>query len=122
MCIPPHEDPRILCHRHLGELDKTAGRFVQWPGDLIRQVHLPESISAENYGQGAERMTWIEEDCAQPLLRRRVLDHRETRIAGGAVMIVHRNLEVSALEAGIRRINSKALAASPRNLKGTQGD
>ena len=67
-------------------------------------------------------MTWIEEDGAQPLRSRRVLDHCETRIAVGAVMIVHRNLEVSALEAGICRINSKALAASPGDLNDVQDD
>jgi len=67
-------------------------------------------------------MTWIEEDGAQLLRSRRVLDHRETRIAGGAVVIVHRNLEVSALEAGICRIDSETLAASPGDLDGIQED
>ena len=67
-------------------------------------------------------MTWIEEDGAQLLRSRRGLDHRETRIAGGIVVIVHRNLEVSALEAGIRRIDSEALAASPGDLNDIQED
>jgi len=67
-------------------------------------------------------MTWIEEDGAQLLRSSRVLDHRETRIAGRAVMIVHRNLEVSALEAGIHSIDSEALAASPGDLNGVQED
>jgi len=67
-------------------------------------------------------MTWIEEDGAQLLRSRRGLDHRKTRIAGGIVVIVHRNLEVSALEAAIRRIDSEALAASPGDLNDIQED
>ena len=66
-------------------------------------------------------ITWIEEDATKLLgSGRRVLCHREACITGRAVMIVHRDLEVSTLEIWIGRVEPKALAASPRNLQYTQ--
>ena len=64
-------------------------------------------------------MTWIEKDGTQfPRSGRGVLDHRKTCRSSGAIIIVHWNLEESALEIVIRGINSKVLATTPRNLQG----
>ena len=69
-------------------------------------------------GRWTEWITWIEEDGAQ--LRRdgrAVLDHRQMCRTGGAVVVVHRNIEGSALQVGVRGIDSKTLTATPRDLQ-----
>ena len=69
---------------------------------------------------GGEWITWIEKDGPQLLPSRRQLDHREARIAGGAIMIIHRNLQVPAFQAGVRDVRAKALTTPPGNLRHTQ--
>jgi hypothetical protein len=76
--------------------------------------------SAEGGERAGELITWIEEDTTELLRSRGVLDYRKACVTGGGVMIVHRNLEVGAFKVGIRRVNPKALAISPRNLDGVQ--
>ena len=61
-------------------------------------------------------MTWIEEEATQFIRGRSVLDYCETRIPGRAIVIVHRNLKIPALKVGIRGVDSKDFAASPRDL------
>ena len=59
-------------------------------------------------------ITWIEEYCTI-LLRNScsVLDHRKACRSSGAVMVVHRNFEESALEVRVRGIDSKDRAVVP---------
>ena len=67
-------------------------------------------------------MTWIEEEATQLLRGRSVLDYCETSIPSRAIVIVHRDLKVSALKVGIRGIDSKNFTPSPRDLRSIQGD
>ena len=61
-------------------------------------------------------MTWIEEKVTQLLRGRSVLDYCETSIPSRAVVVVHWDLKIPALKAGIRGIDSKSFATSPRDL------
>jgi predicted transcriptional regulator len=70
----------------------------------------------------AESFTWIEEEPALPIPSGCVFCDRNACIASGAIVIVHRDLDVCALEVGIGGIKPKALATSPRNLEGIQED
>ena len=67
-----------------------------------------------------EYFTWVEEDGTQLLRCRSILNYRKARVANRTVVIVHWDLEISALEVGVRGINTEYLAASPRNLEGVQ--
>ena len=70
-----------------------------------------------------EWITWVEEDGTQ-LIRngRGVLDHRKACRSGRAVVIIHWNLEVSALQVRVRGINSEVPATAPGNLQAIQED
>ena len=73
--------------------------------------------------QQRERITWIEEDAAQLLGSScSILNHRKACLAGRAVVIVHWDLEISALEVRIRAVDPKAVATSPGNLQYTRKD
>jgi hypothetical protein len=65
-------------------------------------------------------ITWVDEDGT--LLRSScgILDHCEACRPGGGVVVVHRNIEGSALEVGVRGINSKASTTAPRDLQDIQ--
>ena len=73
--------------------------------------------------QQRERITWIEEDAAQLLGSGcSILDHGKACFTGRAVVIVHWDLEISALEVGIRAVDPKSLTISPRNLQYVRED
>lgn len=61
--------------------------------------------------------TWVEENATQFLRGCSVLDYGKSRIASRAVVIVHRNLEVSTLKVWIRGSDTEDLAIPPRNLQ-----
>lgn len=63
-------------------------------------------------------MTWIEEDGTLLGGGGGVFDDGKACGSGGCVMIVHRNLEGSALQASFGGIDSKTLAVAPRKLQG----
>ena len=68
-----------------------------------------------------EWITWIEENSTE--LRRNGrgdLDHRKVCRSSRAVMIVHRDIEGSALQVGVRGINAEARTATPSNLQRVQ--
>ena len=68
-------------------------------------------------------VTRIEEDGAQLLVCGcGQLDDGEACISSRAVVIVHRDLEVCALQVGDGDVHSEALAAAPGNLQDTQED
>jgi hypothetical protein len=65
-------------------------------------------------------MTWVEEDGALLQSSRGILDHRKACRSSRVVVVVHRNIEGSALQVGIRGIDPEALTAPPRNLQDIQ--
>ena len=67
-------------------------------------------------------MTWVVEDATQLLRCRRIFGHRQARDPSRGVVIVHRNLKVTALDVRICGANSKSLTIPPRNLEDIQGD
>ena len=75
-------------------------------------------ILIEYYGQEVRRTTWIEEDNTLLESSRGILDDRKVCRSGRAVVMVYWNLEVSALQAGFRVIDSQALIAAPRKFQG----
>ena len=62
-------------------------------------------------------VTWIEKDGPQLLPSRRQLYHREARNACGAIVIIHRDVEVPAFQVGTRGISAKALTTPPGDLQ-----
>jgi hypothetical protein len=65
-------------------------------------------------------MTWVKEDGTLLGSSRGILDHREACRSSRAVMVIHQNIEGSALQVGVRGIDPKALTAPPRNLQDIQ--
>jgi hypothetical protein len=65
-------------------------------------------------------LTWVEEDGTLLRSSRGILDHREACRSGRAVVVVHRNIEGSALQVGVRGIGPEALTAPPRYLQDIQ--
>jgi hypothetical protein len=69
------------------------------------------------------RITWIEEKATQLLgSSAHVLDHRKVCITSKCVVIVHSDLEISALKVGICGIDPEATTTSPKYLQDTQED
>jgi len=77
----------------------------------------------EGHGRRVERITWIKEDGAL-LLRdsRCVLCYRKTCYSSGTIVVIHWDLEKSALEVGVRGVNFKARTIAPSNLQEIQED
>ena len=76
-----------------------------------------------DYKQRTGRVTWVKEDGAQLIWNSRgVLDRRQTCRSGGAVVVIHWNLEVPASQIWIRGVDPEALTAAPRNLEDIQED
>ena len=67
-------------------------------------------------------MTWIKEDATEFRRGRSILDYGKACITSGAVLIVHRNLEVRTLEVGIRGVDPEVVTTSPRYLEDIQAD
>ena len=65
-------------------------------------------------------ITWIEKDGPHLLPGRGQLDHREACIAGGAIVIIHRDLQVRTFQTGIRDIRTKTLTTPPGDLQHAQ--
>jgi len=68
-------------------------------------------------------ITWIEEDGTE--LRRNGrsdFDHRKVCQSSGSIVIVHRDIEGSALQVGVRGINTETPTTTPSNLQGVQED
>ena len=106
---------------HVFEAELGPAGFFRYNRQGSGQEQNSEKESAKE--QQRERITWIEEDAAQLLGSScSILDHREACFTGRAVMIVHWNLEVSALEVGICAVDPKAVATSPGNLQYTRKD
>ena len=70
-----------------------------------------------------ECITRVEEESTL-LLRsgRSVLDHRKACRSSGAIVVVHRNLKSSALQVGVRGIDSETSTATPIDLRDIQKD
>ena len=67
-----------------------------------------------------EWLTRVKKDGTQLVPSRSQLDHREACISSRAIVIIHRNFQVPALQVGIRSVRAKALTAPPGNLQCTQ--
>ena len=61
-------------------------------------------------------MTWIEKDATEFLRIRSILDYGKACIASRAVVIVHWDLQVRALEVGIGGVDPETLTTAPRDL------
>ena len=61
-------------------------------------------------------ITWVKEDGTLLLYSCGILHYGEACISSRAIMVIHRNLEISTLEVGICGIDFEDLAGSPRNL------
>jgi hypothetical protein len=65
-------------------------------------------------------ITWVDEDGTLLRSSRGILDHRKACRSSRAIVAVHRNIEGSALQVGVRGIDPEALTAPPRNLRDIQ--